>query len=53
MAIAFFGYTHIPEFSRYTARRLVDGVQSRFPDKNRNWCAEKALSDLERDRQMR
>ena len=35
------------------AARLVDGVQVRFPDKTRKWCAEKALSDLERDRQMR
>jgi hypothetical protein len=35
------------------AARLVDGVQARFPDKTRRWCAEKALSDLERDRQMR
>ena len=35
------------------AARLVEGVQVSFPDKTRNWCAEKALSDLERDRQMR
>lgn len=32
--------------------RLVDGVQARFPDKTREWCAEKAISDLERDRQI-
>ena len=35
------------------AARLVDGVQAKFPDKSRQWCAEKALSDLERDRQTR
>lgn len=35
------------------ARRLVDGVQARYPDMPRKWCAEKALSDLERDRQSR
>ena len=32
--------------------RLVDGVQARFTDKTREWCAEKAISDLERDRQI-
>ena len=34
------------------ARRLVDGVQARYPDMPRDWCAEKALSDLERDRRI-
>lgn len=40
-------------FDAKQAARLIDGVQARFPDKTRRWCAEKALSDLERDRQMR
>lgn len=40
-------------FDSAQASRLVDGVQSRYPDKPRKWCAEKALSDLERDRQTR
>lgn len=40
-------------FDAKQAARLVDGVQARFPDKPRKWCAEKALADLERDRQVR
>lgn len=40
-------------FDAKQTARLVEGIQARFPDKTRKWCAEKALSDLERDRQMR
>lgn len=34
------------------AGRLVDGVQARYPDMPREWCSDKALSDLERDRRI-
>lgn len=40
-------------YDQKKAARLVDGVQARYPDKSREWCADKALVDLERDRQMR
>ncbi|GEM_PF-3164234 len=35
---------------RRAAERLVSQLQYKFPDKSENWCWEKAISDLERDR---
>lgn len=40
-------------YDKKQAARLVSSIQAKFPDKSRQWCAEKALSDLERDRQAR
>jgi hypothetical protein len=39
-------YTH----SRETSERLVRQVAGNNPGKSGQWCAEKALWDLERDR---
>jgi outer membrane biosynthesis protein TonB len=33
-----------------TAKRLVESNQAKFPDRSLNWCCEKAIRDLERDR---
>ncbi|MEM6446248.1 MAG: hypothetical protein AAFY57_01680 [Cyanobacteria bacterium J06642_2] len=38
--------------SRDAARRLVRQIQTRYPDRSYNWCCEKALFDLERDRNI-
>lgn len=35
---------------RSTATRLLDQAKLRHPDKSINWCAEKVIYDLERDR---
>jgi hypothetical protein len=35
---------------RATAIRLLSSIQSRYPDRDQQWCLEKALRDLERDR---
>jgi hypothetical protein len=32
--------------------RLMHNVALRYPEKSRQWCAEKALFDLERDRHL-
>jgi hypothetical protein len=40
-------------FDAKQAARLVDGVQARYPDMPRQWCAEKALTELERDRKIK
>lgn len=33
-----------------TSRRLVAHIRALNPDKNLEWCAEKAIYDIERDR---
>ncbi|MEO0852343.1 MAG: hypothetical protein AAFY15_02395 [Cyanobacteria bacterium J06648_11] len=38
--------------SREAAVRLVRQVQTRYPDRSYGWCCEKALFDLERDRNI-
>ncbi|MGB3297298.1 MAG: hypothetical protein WBA76_03435 [Phormidesmis sp.] len=38
--------THSPE----TALRLIDHAQALNPERDRIWCAEKAIYDLKRDR---
>ena len=35
---------------RPAANRLIDQLQQRNPDRSRDWCADKALFDWERDR---
>ncbi len=35
---------------RPAANRLIDQLQQRNPDRSREWCADKALFDWERDR---
>lgn len=37
--------------SRATSDRLVDGLGRQHPGKSRRWLTEKAIADLERDRQ--
>ena len=32
------------------ADRLIEKLQQRHPERSREWCADKALFDLERDR---
>lgn len=32
------------------ASRLVNSIQKKFPEKDRKWCLEKVISDLEKDR---
>jgi hypothetical protein len=32
------------------AHRLINSIQKRFPEKDRIWCLEKVISDIERDR---
>jgi hypothetical protein len=33
-----------------TAQRLVRGLLLRYPDRDADWCCEKAIYDIERDR---
>ncbi len=35
---------------KQAAKRLIQQVQRSHPDRSRDWCADKALFDLERDR---
>ncbi len=35
---------------RNTANRLIVAVKTRNPDKSMDWCAEKVIFDLQRDR---
>lgn len=35
---------------RGPADRLIQQLQQRHPERSRDWCADKALFDLERDR---
>jgi len=35
---------------RSVANRLIDQLHQRNPDRSRDWCADKALFDWERDR---
>ena len=34
-----------------TSKRLIENVKSKNPQKSLNWCAERAIWELERDRQ--
>ncbi len=53
--------SHSPTFKRLNeltrnreiAERLIQHVAQRHPDKTAEWCAEKAIYDLERDRMAR
>ncbi|MEO1132896.1 MAG: hypothetical protein AAFX40_09345 [Cyanobacteria bacterium J06639_1] len=38
--------------SREAAVRLVRQIQTRYPNRSYGWCCEKALFDLERDRNI-
>lgn len=40
----------IKAVGRPAANRLIDQLQQRNPDRSRDWCADKALFDWERDR---
>ena len=37
--------------SREQSERLVNSVAKRFPGKTRRWCTERAIRELERDRE--
>lgn len=39
----------VKRVGKEVADRLIANVSHRFPDKSRQWCAEKALYDFERD----
>jgi ABC-type Fe3+ transport system permease subunit len=38
--------------NRAVAARLVAKVQERYPDRSEQWCWEKAIFDIERDRRV-
>jgi hypothetical protein len=38
-------------YDRQMAERLAESVRAKNPDKTEQWCWEKAIWDLERDRQ--
>lgn len=40
----------IKAVGRPAATRLIEQLQQRNPDRSRDWCADKALFDWERDR---